>query len=372
MAADRTVGEGEASFRALQDELAARIEREGPLLPARQEIPAKAGNGRGQDEPSVQRLARAGDQGLPGRILNIVALDSVMGTEPEPIHWVIDFFAPTGSLCLLSGYNKTGKSTLATALAIAVGSGRPFLGMKSSLNKVLWLSAEESERDIVRRFNLMGAEPGNNNICILTEDFPPTAESIEALMKTVSAEGFGLVILDTLNTYSRMKDEKDNAEANRVMLPLRRLVRMTGTTLFAMAHATKAGAEGGRAVRGASAFGGAVDHIWEIERRQGGSTDNRILKYTGRCSDIQPEIVIGYGDDGYQALGTRRDMDLEAAMIKVLSVLTRTEPITEAEVIQRTGLNRPRVYRAIGGLGNAVHRTGAGIKADPFLFSLPG
>lgn len=58
--------------------------------------------------------------------------------------WLVHNWIPEGSLVMLAGEPKVGKTCLATAIAIAVATGTPFAGMPTVQSSVLWLSAEES------------------------------------------------------------------------------------------------------------------------------------------------------------------------------------------------------------------------------------
>lgn len=363
---EKIVGEGEAAFRQVQADIASRIEREGPLLPQRGEIPAKPG--KGPQKPNGQHGATRTAEGL--YLFESTPLGEALDLPEEPIAWLVDDFLPERSLCLLSSYPKVGKSTFASAMSIAVSRGEPFMGYQTRHRPVLWISVEESERDILRRFRIMGAQ-ASDNIRYHTHPFPNTKDALASLRQEISEICHGLVILDTWNTFSSVKDENDNAEVIRAAGPLLDMAHETGSCIYLLAHSRKSEGDGGRAVRGASSLLGLVDHSYELGRRQGGGSNDRTIKYVGRYSEITPELVITLDGDTYLATGRPMDLSHEADAEKVLSCLSTETAMSEAAIIQASGLKRMNVRRSLNRLGRDINRTQTGPKREPILYTLP-
>jgi hypothetical protein len=78
---------------------------------------------------------------------------------PEP-DWVVGGLIPAGGVALLAGRPKSGKSTMARALAVAVVQGRPFLGRETRRGRVLLLSLEDRQRDAARHLRALGLRAG--------------------------------------------------------------------------------------------------------------------------------------------------------------------------------------------------------------------
>lgn len=68
------------------------------------------------------------------------------GTEWK-LDWLVQGLIPIGYLVMLAGPPKSGKTCLATALALSVANGLPFAGRPVQQGAVLWISAEESARE---------------------------------------------------------------------------------------------------------------------------------------------------------------------------------------------------------------------------------
>jgi len=61
--------------------------------------------------------------------------------------WLIEGMLPEGYLVLLASPPKSGKTCLATAMALAIATGTPFAGRETKQGAVLWLSAEENPEE---------------------------------------------------------------------------------------------------------------------------------------------------------------------------------------------------------------------------------
>src|SRR5437868_159230 len=123
---------------------------------------------------------------------------SDLATEvPENIVWLVHRLIPTGILMLISGYMKTGKSTLAYALAVAVAQGRAFLDRKTLQGGVLVLAVEEHRRDVMNRLRMYGATD-EDPIWIEAAPVQDDPTTIAALDQFIEKHAIVLVLIDTL------------------------------------------------------------------------------------------------------------------------------------------------------------------------------
>lgn len=72
------------------------------------------------------------------------------------MEWVLEGWIPLGYLVLLASGPKSGKTCLATQIALAVSTGTPFAGIPTRQSGVLWLAQEESS---VERRLMLEASP---------------------------------------------------------------------------------------------------------------------------------------------------------------------------------------------------------------------
>lgn len=80
---------------------------------------------------------------------------------PE-MDWLVDGLLPLGYTAILASEPKAGKTCLATAIALAVGTGQDFAGLRTAPGNVLWFSLEETaaeRRTILHQFQGEGEPP---------------------------------------------------------------------------------------------------------------------------------------------------------------------------------------------------------------------
>jgi hypothetical protein len=159
------------------------------------------------------------------------------------------------------GAAKTSKTWFALALSLAVASGEDFLGMATHRRKVLYLDYELKPGTFKKRMSLLSPEKPEGFFyqCLRGEKRLPTVEEIAAL---VEAEGFGLVIVDSLYRTGWMAEENSNDTTPRDLAPLQDFTRRCAASLLCVDHTAKGGGAEKSAVdaaRGASAKGGFWD-----------------------------------------------------------------------------------------------------------------
>jgi hypothetical protein len=292
----------------------------------------------------------------------------LLSAEPEPERWLWDCFLPFGTVTLLAGYMKTGKTTFAYPLALAVAHGQPFLGYPTRQAAVLILAIEEPSRLILgrlRRFGLRSTDCVHLHRGRLAYD----NKTLAAIKAFVVEQGVRLLMIDTLSTFWGIRDENNNTEVIQRFKPLLILARETDCAVLVLHHERKSGGDDGRSIRGGSALFGLVDQALLLERRQGGDRNQRVLRTLGRYDESPPELVIALEDDVWSRLGTTEELGKDAARQKVLPALTDT-PQDVAMLVETTGLAKRAVREALAAGGAAIIREGKGRKGSPFTYRL--
>jgi len=130
-----------------------------------------------------------------------------------------------------------------------------------------------------------------------------------------------VVILDTVRNLLRLRDETDNSEAARALIPYIAAARYRHMTLIAMMHDRKGGGEHGEGIAGAHAFLGVVDIALEVKRVGQDNSRRRLLRGWGRVIEI-PELTYELREDNTMvALGSPAEVTLEAVKSRVLPLL---------------------------------------------------
>ncbi len=295
---------------------------------------------------------------------------NILDWEPGPQLWVWKGFIPQGSLLLFSGYMKTGKSTFVYPLAVSVAQGRPFLGYETSQGGVLILSLEERALDVRNRLIRFGLQHQDalHVHCGPLHNDPTTLNNIKNF---IVQNHVVLVIVDTLSLFWTVSDENNNAVVVQEMKPILELTRNTGCSICLVHHTSKAGGDRGRDIRGASSLLGIVDQSLVLEERQGGKSNQRVLKTLGRYDESPPELIVELQDDEWRCLGTGAEAVQMNQNALVFRVLTH-DPQTVDTLALKTDLSPKQVRRSLKILTdqNRITRSGEGVKNDPQVFQL--
>ncbi|MDQ2985519.1 MAG: AAA family ATPase [Armatimonadota bacterium] len=174
--------------------------------------------------------------------------------------FIVDGLLPAGRVALLAGDPKSGKTALATAIALAVAKGEPFAGMKTEQSSVLWLACEESFSERSELLEPISAEFADRPfeepdscpdgipdfpVCepplyTCYEHMPVDDENaIGDLQCWISGVGAKLLIVDPLHGAHSGRSLTDGWAARKTLRRLKALCNTTGITALVLHHLTK-------------------------------------------------------------------------------------------------------------------------------------
>lgn len=296
--------------------------------------------------------------------------------EPEPVDWLWPGYLARGSITLLTGLWKAGKTTLLTYLFRDLFRGGGLV--EAPIDVPILLLSEESDsmwRERCARLNLSAF------IFLVkrTEYTRPKEHDwiaqVEQLNALVDEHGAGVVVIDTLPSFWPVLNENDASEVIDALTPLRGLTEK-GVAVLLIMHPRKGDGEQATATRGSGALPGFVDTIVELRRHdQQSSTDTRrTLKAFGRFPDTPAEAVIELKDDGYINLGgvvgvRREDLDQTIRATLNDAGMTYEEVRDGWPTEPKPGETTLRAALNLGASKGLWTRTGEGRRGDPFRFS---
>lgn len=304
----------------------------------------------------------------------VLARELLASLPPDPEGTWGSYLVP-GNVTILAGKPKAGKSTLAMALAGAIGSNADsFLGQRVNGGPVLYV-AEEASSTLAHKL------PGGD-VHLLTRDLAWPAPSWEELIELTRREAQRVkavaVFIDTLAHWAGLghEREKDAGAAQATMRPLLGLAR-DGLAVGLVHHARKGGGEDGEGLRGSGALAGAADVILELER-VGTSPRQRALLALSRYPSTPGALVIDHNpaDDTWSVVGEgveRGDSRSIADRQAILAALGRSnEPLTRADLEAAVGTPERQWHAILDMLEHEglIQRTGAGKKGDPYRFEM--
>jgi hypothetical protein len=105
-------------------------------------------------------------------------------------------------------------------------------------------------------------------------------------------------------------------------------------------------------------------------KRTEGAETQRCLEAVSRYAETPSRLIIALGDSGYEALGSPEDLSAQAKMDSIKATLT-TIGQTAKELAQTSGFPEREVKRCLSNAGEAVIKAGAGVRRDPYRYSIP-
>ncbi len=207
------------------------------------------------------------------------------------VEWTLDKLIPSRSLTLLHGPGGLGKTWLALAIAEAVQTGMPFLGLQTIQRPVVFIDYENPLPmliDRVRQLNILGVSFWHLSASVR----PPKLDGPDwAHYKSFPAGS--LMIFDTARA-SHDGEENSDQDAALVMNRLKE-IRELGNDILLLYHTTKLNE---RRARGATTWEDLADHVlafYKVRREtfeeiEGDDKDPNALLFlgTGRKSRYEP------------------------------------------------------------------------------------
>jgi DNA repair protein RadA/Sms len=147
------------------------------------------------------------------------------------------------------------------------------------------------------------------------------------------------VVLDTVRNLLGLRDEKDNSEVARALIPFIAVGRQKGQTLIAVHHDRKGGGDHGEGIAGGHAFLGAVDIAIELKREGQEDSPRRLLRGWGRVFEI-PRLIYELRDGVMVPLGSPGQVSLSELKGRFTNVLEDYWQTTK-EAIEAIGESKP-------------------------------
>jgi len=211
---------------------------------------------------------------IPQEALPAISAKALFARPKLPITSYVDNFIYAGSLNLLAGEPKAGKSTLAWHLIQAVSHGDNFLGQVVRNTNVLYVT-EQNEVSLRQEAEMVPGLKENPNIYFL---MPETMEGaswesrVSFWGKKLSDTDSGLLVVDTFGAWANLPPGGENDSAciaERLMILKMLFKGRPNLGILLVHHIRKPSADPRfpvkefadlRDARGSSAIAGCVDH----------------------------------------------------------------------------------------------------------------
>ena len=299
-----------------------------------------------------------------------------------PIQAYVPDFIYTGALNALVGSPKAGKSTLGWAMLLAMMGGQEFLGKKTVAGRVLYIS-EQSDRSFGTQMKerlpkgVYERIMGHPKFSFMTPDdhwktidrrvdnhsekvsvpILTWRDRLDWWKKAVKAVKPAVVVIDTFNQYAAFDSEggeNNNAEIASRMLELNELKKEhPAIGVLLLCHTNKASHSGNGkfldliAIRGGSAFAGAMDHVVLLNKPQTQHSQpsrERYIHIESRMTEERRFVIEWQADGTYREIpegqskpDAPKKVDLKQQVFEALAVNPDLVVLPVREIVKKLG-----------------------------------
>ena len=302
-----------------------------------------------------------------GRLQTITA--QALCAEPDAEYeWLVDGMLTLPGTSMLVGSPKAGKSTLARRLAVAVASGRQFLGMDTTKGDVLLAAIDESKNIVKRDLRVLAPMLGGGSLDVLTRDSKPdTEDRLPMLRECIARTRPRLVIIDTVGRWVENFDEFRYAEVGNAMQPFADIADEFGCHVLLTHHSRKGGTGQIEDALGSQSFSGGVDTVILTWRTAGESHKFRAI---GRADVDFKTTGLKMDDSGWVDIDSSQDQ-LEALRARIAAEITDGNN-TQMTLLKALQIGKPKLTHAIGSMlaDGLITSDGAGNRSSPYTYTV--
>jgi hypothetical protein len=228
--------------------------------------------------------------------LGSCSVAELFAAREKEVDWMVWPWAAVGLATILDALPKVGKTVFILRGIHASLYGKPFLNYPTQKMRAIYIS-EQSRPSLavqMREIGFTGAEPIEELRLVTREDWSRCiyTELLAKLEKEILASGtYNCLVIDTLHTVSRMEDESNASEVNRLGNLTLDIASRNNVALVLGRHDRKSGGEVGVSGRSSIQLSGLVDVILHLVRVPNQATQRK-LELLGRVPGLPTEQTI--------------------------------------------------------------------------------
>lgn len=270
---------------------------------------------------------------------------------------VVEDWLDAGSVVMLAGRPKTGKSWLALSMAIGVASGGEWLGYPCRKGSVIYMALEDTEIRIKSRLELVSCGSIYDNLVVVTRIKRADMGGIGQLIKLIKeVGGVRLVVIDTYQMF-RGDVERGSMiyqEDYRSISELREVAKLMGVSILLLHHLRKHQIHDSEdlveRVLGSTGIVGALDTILVLDKPRLSNMGN-ILR-TGRdVEEVMYSVEFDPMTGLWKMLGDSKKYAQEKASEMILHAFSRVGPgtsvLTVSDLTEITGMSNQSIRKAV-------------------------
>lgn len=194
---------------------------------------------------------------------------------PEEL-WIVDQLVRRGSLSILAGDPKVGKSTLITHLVACILRGKTFVDRTTTPARCLYYSLEEIGAEVKQRFLNYGL---TDEPLFVREGYVPPARFTSILQRDIEETKAEFVLIDPLFDIVEVESTNDYVPVNRAIKNLLYVARSSGAHVCCIHHSAK----GTGTILGAQSLRGGTD--FNMYLLKDAKTEDRLLHSENRYGE---------------------------------------------------------------------------------------
>lgn len=227
--------------------------------------------------------------------LEVYRASELYGKHLEAPPTIIRGVVPAG-LTILAGAPKKGKSWMSLAMAIAVATGQPWLGMETQQGDVLYMDLESAQYRVQKRLEKLLVGPGPDRLYITHKSERLEEGLLEQIQKWIeSVESPSLIIIDTYGRVDAGKRKGENAYQGdtRVLGEVQKFAIQRKIAILVVHHLRKV--SGGimddplERISGSMGLTGAADAVMILDSKRG--EEDATLSVTSRDFEEKKLVV---------------------------------------------------------------------------------
>jgi hypothetical protein len=304
----------------------------------------------------------------------------IESAKDEPIGYLVDGLLPIGSLNMLAGKPKSGKSTLVRQLAACVAKGDDFLGRSTTKGDVLYFASEEIGAHLAEHFGLLGISKAEDGVHTVLRR--PGINFVSRLVETLKImPDVRLVIVDPLVNFLPGVDMDNYGMIAPALADMVEGAAKNGVSILVVHHTKKRDtAETGDSVLGSSAIIGAMCTSLFLFGEMGNTrTIKSSQRYGTRLEHTELEFdttscSFSLGSTA-KAVQQRRTTQTREDRVSSILLHTSLNPagIAQEDLRLLVGCSTKDLGEQLTALQREgrVTRCGEGKKGSPFLYSVP-
>lgn len=220
-----------------------------------------------------------------------------------PLRYQVDGLIARGDVVMLVAHGNSLKTWLAFSLALAVASGRPWLGrFPVEQGTAGIIDFESGAYEVDRRLQMLGARDEAVGDRLLRTSYPAARlTDPEAWLELAQLKG-DMWIVDSFAASTSGIDENDT-RADQPLQHAARIAESSGCTVVFIHHARKSngGTDRREAVRGSSAIYAACDRVFEftdLEKKPGGVVLSTMVSIKDGAGHTPEPVRVELSDAG--------------------------------------------------------------------------